>query len=294
MIPRTLTEWTTDVVVDMLTKSLFETDHYDNKQELPHPQDHAAKERLRRTCCAFANSDGGFIVFGISDDRTLPAEDRLVGLEKTQDFPQQFGNYPRKCVPSIEWNFLNPPLSLPSSKVLHVVEIPKSWKAPHATGDHDRGWRFTKRTNQGNEGMTIEEVRSGFLGLYEKRLKLQLLHAELAVLKQNAQSAYITGAEIEDQYSLVSLDVHVIESILADTYSITASDSELLQALAQIRQVTRVANNKIQLFFSIVGVPMTHKKALVREHNMFMEPKCAELASLCDIATTRLEILLRT
>lgn len=292
MIPRTLTDWSTNVVVDMLTRSLFETDHYDNKQKLPDPRNHAAKDRLRRTCCAFANSDGGFIVFGISDDRALPAEDRLVGLDKTQDFPQQFGNYPRKCVPSIEWNFLNPPLSLPSSKVLHVVEIPKSWKAPHATGGHDGAWWFTKRTNQGNEGMTIEEIRSAFLGLYEKRLKLQLLHAELAALKENAQSAYMTGEEIEERYSLVSFDVHVIESILADTYSITASDSELLQALAQIRQLTRVANNKIQLFFSIVLVPMTNKKTLVREHNVFMEPTCAELVSLCEIATTRLEILL--
>ena len=294
MIPRTLTDWSPNVVVTMLTRGLFETDRYDNKVMLPHRQDDVATKRLRRTCCAFANSDGGFIVFGISDDRKLAAEDRLVGLDANQDFPQEFGNYPRNCFPSIEWNFLNPPLSLDSGKVLHVVEIPKSWKAPHATGDRDQGWRFTKRTNQGNEGMTIEEVRSGFLGLYEKRLKLQLLHAELAALKQNAKSAYITGEDIEDQYSLVSFDVHVIESILADTYSITASDSELLQALAQIRQVTRLANNKIHMFFSVVVLPMTQKNRLVREHNVFMEQKGAELASLCDIATTRLEILLGT
>jgi predicted HTH transcriptional regulator len=167
MIPRTLTDWSVNAVVDLLRKGLFETDNFDYKELLPHKNDKTGKDRLQRTCCAFANSDGGFIVYGISDDRTQNPEDRLVGLPKDQDFPQLFGNYPRNCVPFIEWNFLNPPLPLKSGNVLHVVQIPKSWKAPHATGDRDSGWRFTKRTNQGDEGMTIEEVRSAYLGLYD-------------------------------------------------------------------------------------------------------------------------------
>jgi hypothetical protein len=127
---------------------------------------------------------------------------------------------------------------------------------------------------------------------YEKRLKLQLLQAELIVLKQNAQSAILTGSASEEKYSLVTFDLQVIESILVDTYTITVSDSQLIEALAQIRQVARVANNKIQIFFSIVAFPMSHHVQLVKEHNVFMEAKCTKLVSFCESAITRLGIML--
>lgn len=272
---------------------MFEADGFDYKAMLPFPSDDSGKERLRRTCCAFANSDGGFLVFGISDDRTQRPEQRLLGLDRKLDFPQQFGNYPRACSPSIEWTFLNPPLSLDSGKVLHVVEIPKSWKAPHAAGDRDRGWRFTKRTNQGDEGMTIEEVRTAFLGLYEKRLKLQLLRAELAMLRQNASEAYITDEEeIRSRYSLITFNLQVVESIIGDTYSITATDVAFLQAISEIRQTASAANNMIQSFFGVVHVPMTNKGDIVKKHNELLRPKCENIVELCDVAMARLESIL--
>ena len=140
--------------------------------------------------------------------------------------------------------------------------------------------------------MTIEEVRSAYLGLYEKRLKLQLLQAELIVLKKNAQEANLTNLENEGQYSLITFDLQIIESILVDTYTITASDNLLLQTLEQIRQHARIANNKIQIFFSIVALPMSNTMQMIKDHNKFMAEKSAELVSFCDIAITRLRILL--
>lgn len=295
MVPRTLTDWSVPAVVELLSTGMFETDKFDYKQSLPRPQDNDGKDRLRRTCCAFANSDGGFLVFGISDNRKATPENRLIGCDSNLDFPQQFGNYPRTCYPSIEWSFLNPPLTLASGNVLHVIEIRKSWKAPHATGDRDAGWRFTKRTNQGDEGMTIEEVRSAFLGLYEKRLKLQLLRAELLTLKENAQSACITNeADIRSSFSLVTFDMQVIESIVADTYSITANDTAFLQALSAIRQVAKIANNKTYTLFGAVHLPLSNKGDIIKEHNEFMRPKCERLMALCDVAITRLNSLLGT
>ncbi|NQU23607.1 MAG: ATP-binding protein [Candidatus Nealsonbacteria bacterium] len=272
---------------------LFETDKFDYKQSLPRGSDNSGRERLRRTCCAFANSDGGFLVFGISDDTKKSPKDRLVGIDSSSDFPQQFGNYPRTCHPSIEWDFLNPPLTLDCGKVLHVVEIPKSWKAPHAAGDRDAGWRFTKRTNQGDEGMAIEEIRSAFLGQYEKRLKLQLLRAELLGLKEDASNGYITNSEeLQSSYSLVTYDTTVIESIVADTYSITADDAQLLKALSGIRRVARIANNKIHSFLGVVHLPLTNQGDMLKKHNEYMRSRCQRLVELCDVAMARLDDLL--
>lgn len=76
---------------------MFESESLDYKEALPHPNDATGKDRLRHACCAFANSDGGFLVFGIANDKTKSPEDRLIGLDKNFDFPEQFGNYPRSC-----------------------------------------------------------------------------------------------------------------------------------------------------------------------------------------------------
>src|SRR6185312_14535239 len=103
MIPQTLEGWTIPIIVDLLTKGYYETEFWDFKQMLPHKKNADEKERLIKSCCAFANSGGGFLIFGVKDDKTLPPDQRLVGFDPAFDFPQQFGVYPTKCTPTVNW-----------------------------------------------------------------------------------------------------------------------------------------------------------------------------------------------
>lgn len=90
------------------------------------------KQRLRKSVAAFANSDGGFLIYEVDDNRELPVGDRLVGIESTDDFPIKFGPYASGCEPTVYWAFKNPAIELSAGRVLHVIHIPQSWKAPHA------------------------------------------------------------------------------------------------------------------------------------------------------------------
>jgi Putative DNA-binding domain len=288
MTPRTLREWTVPVVEEIVARSLFETDEFDLKVALPDSRNEKDKADLRADCCAFANSSGGFLVFGV-EDRTSGSSARLVGIDATLDFPEKFGSYPQLCNPSVAWDFLNPPLRLNTDKVIHVVHIPKSWKAPHATGDHEAGYRFLKRTNKGNEGMKIEEVRAGFLNYYEKRLRLQLLRGELAVLGEAAAAAKIEdNMKIATSYSLVTFDLTVIESVLSDTYPLTAPNTELIGSLAALRHEVRITNNKARIFYSQIALPLDNVESNVRKHNQFMAAKCDAIRDLCGKAITAL------
>ena len=96
MIPVKLSDWTIDVVKSLVEKRLFETEYFDFKERLPDSRDERAKRRLRRTCVSFANSQGGFIVVGVKDGREIPLDDRIIGLSNTIDFPEHFGNYPKR------------------------------------------------------------------------------------------------------------------------------------------------------------------------------------------------------
>jgi hypothetical protein len=290
MTPATLSKWTTEVLIELLSQGLFETEEFDFKETLP--SDEKGRDRLRSACCAFANAAGGFLVFGVKDDRSACPQDRLVGLDRHLDFPERFGNFPGQCTPSVNWSFLNPPLKLSNDRVIHIVHVPKSWKAPHAVGEPGVGWRFPKRTNKGTEHMGIDEVRSSFLAFYEKRMRLQLLRAELSILRDHAAEAMIRDpTKKETNYSLVTFDVTVIESVLSDTYPLTTSSPALLEILARLRHEVMIANNKIRLFFGTITLPRSNMGAIVRQHNEFMAAKCAGIGALCSDAIEALNPL---
>lgn len=142
--------------------------------------------------------------------------------------------------------------------------------------------------------MTIEEIRIAFLGFYEKRLRLQLLEAELVALKESAGLAYVGQPDkIESAYSLITFDTQTIEAVVADTYPLTAGHSELLATMRQLRQAVIVANNKARLFFSTATLAFTNKEKMIREHNEFMAVACQRIGELADRARTLLEPLLR-
>jgi predicted HTH transcriptional regulator len=285
VIPKNLSDWSKDIVINMLSKKLFETEQFDYKEKLPEKNDKKAKIRLLKTCSAFANSKGGFIVFGVDDDKTKKPIDRIKGLDKNFDFPEHFGNYPKKCIPSVYWDFLNPPIPLENKKVLHVVFIPKSVKSPHAVGNLDEGWFFTKRTNKGNECMAIEEIRNDFLGFYEKHLKLNLLRSELITIRDNASLLLITKEEVSNkEYSLVSFESRIIESVISDSYTILAKEEQLLSTLSSLRQHIGIANNKIRIFFGVVATSPSNIDDIIIDHHIFMHTKSNFIIQLCDKA----------
>jgi hypothetical protein len=295
MTPNKLSDWTIDIIINMLDKGSFEDETFDYKESLPDRRNQENKIGLKKDCAAFANSNGGFLVFGISDDKSKSSEDRILGVQPEEDFPAQFGEYPKSCYPSIEWDFRNPPLTLPNGNVIHIIHIFKSWKAPHfvdVSNGNNGVWAVMKRTNKGNEPMSIEEIRYSFLGLYEKRLKLQLLHSELLNTLENAQSAIIPDSEITNRYSLITFDTAIIDSVITDTYSITAGYSEFHQCIIKLRQSIRITNNKIQLFFSLVNVPLTNKTDIVIEHNNSMKTHLIGIKELCTIAIVHLDKIL--
>jgi predicted HTH transcriptional regulator len=293
MIPQSLNEWTIDTVSTLVIKGVFEDEIYDLKEMLPHSRNSDEKERLRKSCAAFANSSGGFLVFGVKDSKQLTPSERIVGLPLSFDFPEHFGVYAQTCTPSVEWEFKNPALSLPSGNVIHVVWIPRSWKAPHAVSTGDGAWIFPKRTNKGNESMSIEEIRYSFLGLYEKRLKLQLLRAEVMAIDENAKEMLQIDQQANGAtYSLISFDTAILDSVIADTYSITSGYVAFHKDVQKLRQLSRIANNKIRMLFSIAVMPLSNQTASIQQHNMSMRPFLSDIRNCCQRILVELDRML--
>lgn len=290
MIAKPLEQWTIQDVRHLVEIGAQESDRFDFKEKLPHPSDKRSKDRLAKSCAAFANSAGGLLIFGVKDSGQRT--DRLVGIDAIE-FPAHFGNYPSQASPPVEWDFLNPPLQVDGGRVIQIVEITQSWRAPHAVGDRETGWTFPKRTNKGTEYMDYDEVRSMFLGYYEKRLKLQLLTAELAQIRADAQGMIIApDANDGKSYGLPTIELRVLETVLSDTYSVTQSSGELLAAMNDLRSRARIVNNKVAVFRLEVALPISNKAATVMSHNDFVRPVCEAIIELANTAQDHLNQIL--
>jgi predicted HTH transcriptional regulator len=166
VIPHNLEGWTLPIVQTVAAAGVFENDVFDLKAALQHP------EHQRKTVAAFANTAGGFLVFGVTNDR------EVIGVANSE-LPRDFGSRLTTGVePSIEYGFA-PPLRLSSDKAVVVCHVPKSKRGPHAVLVNN-AWVFLKRGPSGsNEPMTYTEIRFSFVEAAGRRSYLLLLKNEL-------------------------------------------------------------------------------------------------------------------
>jgi hypothetical protein len=290
-LPQTLDQWTIESVLQVLAMGYYESENFDFKESLPFKKDERGKERMFATCCALANSSGGFLIFGVSDRRSDPLEQRLVGVAPSLDFPEHFGSYPNQCEPGLVWQFRNPPLTLKSGNYVQVIHIPRSWTAPHSFRQPNGARRFMKRTNKGNEDMSYDEIRSSFLQYYEKRLKLQLLASELRTMKEIAKGAIVPASAQNRQIGHGEFGLSIVETVLTDSYSILAAHPDILDALTRIRLACRDVNQQMQKMLA-TGYAMLGDMDKVRlDHNLIVTDRCKQIERDCDLVLVGIRAL---
>lgn len=279
MIPNNIDDWNYELIEKLVRQGFFETDNFDFKGDLPYPKDENKKENLEQTVCAFANTEGGFLIFGVKDDRGLSYEDRLMGIEPSRDFIKEFGDKIKNIQPHIYFDFKNPPIRTPNNKnVVHIIKIPQSPERPHITKKRE----FYYRVNGTNNIMSYPQIKESFLNEEQRRQKLRLLFIELLSNKEQSTSMIIPEEKIKESYSLVTLDSSVLQTLLVDTYPIIIREEELIRLLITIREKIKVINNKIRIFYSQISLPLTGKKEIVKSHNEYINQNVKGLISLLD------------
>ena len=120
------------------------------------PSSDKVKNELIKDVSAFANSAGGTIVYGIIEKGHLP-EAIDTGFDPnvvTREWLEQVINTIQRRIDGIRINQVELNNTRPG-KVLYVVYIPQSYRAPHMANDH----RFYKRFNFESRPIEEYEVR---------------------------------------------------------------------------------------------------------------------------------------
>ena len=280
MIPTNLNDWNISAVEAVAASGVAENDLFDLKADLQRA------EHQRKAVAAFANTRGGYLVFGVDDER------HIVGV-KNVELPRDFGSKLRTGIePSVEYR-VGAPLPVSSGRFVFVIEIPRSPRGPHAVLLNNY-WMFLKRTAGGsNDPMTYEEIRLAFQDTEAKRSKLAVVASELGLIGEIAARILSNIPEAipaKDFYRwawLTRYPTNLLDAILGDAYSMLAHDTETWESLGNIRDMVRTSNTLSETlsrlpFTTIIGIEEQRQSFQIeirqRAIELVKESKAARIA----------------
>ena len=133
-----------------------------------------------------------------------------------------------------------------------------------------------------------------FVGYYEKRLKLQLLHAELQQIVAHVYLMFIPDEELEKRPSIDRFELYVLETVFSDVYTIIVQETEITEAIQHIRSTCRAVNHMVDRFLSkhnyhLTALTIQEATRLYKEHNLKVRLLGGQIEEYCSNAMARLK-----
>ncbi len=176
----------------------------------------AKKAELKSDICSFANAEGGYLIYGISDEKGCAKE--IVGIQIENDNTDQFELKIRNILntiipksPYTKFNFIK----LKDGRFVVVIYIKHDNYSPYTQVIDDKGYIMYTRSGNGKRLMTFTEVKN----LFNHSLELD---KEITIFRNERVNFYNATENIsrvdESQNRFVLL--HIIpETFLDSSYN---------------------------------------------------------------------------
>jgi len=148
---------------ELISNQIPESTTREYKESLPLDKPEEKKEFVRDVC-AFANTHGGDIIYGVREDKGKGIPKELCGI------PLENPDRWRQCIENLIGDGTSPkiygvqignPVAIGNERVVVVIRIPRSFHAPHMVvcGGDDR---FYYRTSAGRPRLDVSGLRTLF------------------------------------------------------------------------------------------------------------------------------------
>lgn len=149
-------DYTIEDIEGLINNEVEENIHLDYKASAALEKNDRKRAEITKDVSAFANSDGGIIIYGISEEDHRPKELSFIdGRIYTKEWLE---NVIQLIQPRIEGIRIFPIRGDDMGQTLYVVKIPRSGNAPHMANDR----RYYKRYNFMSVPMEDYEVKDLF------------------------------------------------------------------------------------------------------------------------------------
>lgn len=230
-LPENIDDWKSGTITNILEAGYYESDSLEFKESLSENN-----ESIGRTACAFANSNGGILIMGISDDRTKSIPERLIGLDKSRDNVSTITNQISKITPQLpSYNviFKQPSIDLGKNKEVMIIKILKS------TIPHQFEQRFFKRLVGKNDFLTHNEIEKKILESKKNSHMEYLMTVEISNIREDFEgilqkNSLITCDSIEHFKVIAIIEFQFNYSYLYD-FAVLKNLFEILEIVEKLR-----------------------------------------------------------
>jgi hypothetical protein len=178
MLEKTLGDITEDDIQELVDDSVEESKELEYKQYLDPSNKDKHKTSLLAEVTSFANSRGGDLIVGISENNGVPQNLGGIPLNKSADKTvETWGNILRRQTePKLPTNIHDiRAISLSNGNHAIIVRVNRSWQAPHRVRTNDR---FYGRHASGKFPMTVGEIRDQIVAGESRKQDLEEFRAD--------------------------------------------------------------------------------------------------------------------
>jgi len=150
-----------DDINTIVQNKIPESRGLDYKRELP-PQTDAGNKELLKDISAFANTTGGYLIYGIEEKEGIPTEILGVDVNNFDGLKQRIENLLRTGVDPVIRAVDFQAVDVNESKKIIIIKIPRSIARPHVVKIKEH-FRFYGRNSSGVHQLEIEDLRRAFL-----------------------------------------------------------------------------------------------------------------------------------
>lgn len=183
-------KWSFKILENMITNNVEESINLDFKSAGSLDKSDRKKAEITKDISAFANSDGGVIIYGICESNHVANEFSYInGNEFTKEWLEQVSN---SGIQQKIDNIIIYPIRKNNDikKTIYVVEIPESINSPHMAKDK----RYYKRYNF--ESVPMEEYEVRRLFLKENKTNLEITNERIAIITHKDNPEKTIGISI--------------------------------------------------------------------------------------------------
>lgn len=154
-------EISADDIRGLLVAGVPEGKEVDYKQNLP-ASDNEGKKEFLADVSSFANTTGGYLIFGIKEENLIPVD--ICGLPNLNPDIDilRFENMIRDGIDPRIPGVAMRAVQIDGSKYVLLIHVPRSFLQPHVVRFQNH-WRFYARNSAGKYPLDVDEVRSAFL-----------------------------------------------------------------------------------------------------------------------------------
>ena len=259
-----LSEWTVEWIKNILDNDQGEESFFDFKEGI-NSQDPKHLHNIRKAVTSFANTSGGFIVFGIKDKANASGWNRLSGSPDTVNFSKELTNKISggKVLPHIFFEgpkIISIPYGTKSYDVV-VIKIANSELKPHAVvSDNDGLLEFWMRGNSSAIAATYPYLTKMIEESSELRNLLAALFLDSEYVDSFVQKMVIPEADRETAIPVVRINALVNSEQSSQIISKIPTDIELIKLIWQLREQIEVVNSFRDMMIARRPLPLSNGK----------------------------------